>query len=61
MFKQINLAQTGGRKKHTFFILAQMDYTQNELIFFVANELLPIYNIVSINHHEPPARCATAH
>jgi hypothetical protein len=27
----------GGRKKHTFFILPQMDYTQNELIFFGAN------------------------
>jgi hypothetical protein len=37
MFKQVNLAQMGGRKKHTFFILAQMGYIQNELIFFGAN------------------------
>jgi hypothetical protein len=37
----MNLAQMGGRKKHTFFILLQMGYTQNELILFGANGRCP--------------------
>jgi len=42
MFTQVNLAQMGCLKKHTFFILAQMGYTENEFIFFGANGRCPI-------------------